>query len=194
MPASAIIDAWRWLASMREMCRCVTWPISWLITVASSDSLPAAASRPVWMPMKPPGRAKALIDLSRTAKNSNWYDRAGPVDDQPGGEPVQELGHLGVVPDHAVRAQLAHDRLAQPAFGGAGKLVAARGAEVGQAIDLGPCPGRTGEQGDSRQQRDRVGDASADRAQAGRCRLPARAQPNLIGAIDHVAMIAMPSG
>ncbi|KAG1166818.1 hypothetical protein G6F35_017978 [Rhizopus arrhizus] len=48
------------------MWRCTTWPISWATTAANSDSLPEETIRPVLMPIKPPGMAKALISGSRT--------------------------------------------------------------------------------------------------------------------------------
>ena len=79
MPAMASMLACFWFFSMRAMWCWVTCPISCPSTLASSESLPATASRPVCTPMKPPGRAKALMLSSRTTKNRNGWPRAGSV-------------------------------------------------------------------------------------------------------------------
>src|SRR6056297_930645 len=54
----------------RAMWRWVTWAISWASTPASSLSSSVASIRPVCTPMKPPGRANALMLGSSTTKNS----------------------------------------------------------------------------------------------------------------------------
>src|SRR5688572_23340432 len=71
--------------SERAMWRCVTCAISCASTPASSASLRVAVTRPAFTPMNPPGRAKALIAESRTAKNVKrcapscaWLDRRMP--------------------------------------------------------------------------------------------------------------------
>ena len=52
----------------RAMCRWVTCAISCASTPASSLSLSVAVSSPALTPMKPPGRAKALMSESLTTK------------------------------------------------------------------------------------------------------------------------------
>ena len=71
--------------SERAMWRCVTCAISCASTPASSASLRVAVTRPAFTPMNPPGRAKALMPESRTAKNVKrcapscaWLDRRMP--------------------------------------------------------------------------------------------------------------------
>ena len=66
-----------WIPIWRAMCRWVTCAISCASTEAISDSLSVALISPVCTPMKPPGRAKALIVGSRTANNSKSWRAPG---------------------------------------------------------------------------------------------------------------------
>ena len=53
------------------------WAISWLKTLANSDSVFEARNNPEWTPITPPSIAKAFIDESFTIKNSIFF--AGSV-------------------------------------------------------------------------------------------------------------------
>ncbi len=69
-----------WMPIWRAIWRCVTCAISCAITEATSDSLSETLISPVLTPMKPPGSAKALIEVSRTAKNSKSWRAPGAAE------------------------------------------------------------------------------------------------------------------
>ena len=70
---AASVSGWFfcWNSTPREKCRWLRWAISWLNTVTSSSSVWAYSSRPLLIPMTPPGTAKC-VDF-RTVDDNYFY-------------------------------------------------------------------------------------------------------------------------
>ena len=71
MAAATGMLSWEARSKLRAMWRWVTCAISCASTPASSASASVCRNRPLWIPMNPPGAAKALMAGSSTRKKVN---------------------------------------------------------------------------------------------------------------------------
>ena len=85
--------------------------------------------------------ARAQVDRLPDLGAASGDELSGAAERRLGESIMRELRTEGVVWDDALGAQLAHDGFAEPAFGGARELIAARGA--GKAMPAEDARGRT---------------------------------------------------